>query len=102
MGLVSLLGLILAVLPTESFGIEGLTVVQQRVIAIFIWAALMWIEEAVPAWTTSLLIIVVSLLTISNSAITPLISGLDEVSRSQLVSYKAIMGTTPCSSALCL
>lgn len=92
-GLVSLLGLILAILPTESFGIEGLTVVQQRVIAIFIWAALMWIEEAVPAWTTSLLIIVISLLTISNSAITPLISGLDEVSRSQLVSYKAIMGT---------
>ncbi|MBQ8364268.1 MAG: SLC13/DASS family transporter [Bacteroidaceae bacterium] len=92
-GLVSLLGLILATLPTESFGIEGLTVVQQRVIAIFVWAALMWIEEAVPAWTTSLLIIVISLLTISNSAITPLISGLDEVSRSQLVSYKAIMGT---------
>ena len=92
-GLVSLLGLILAILPTESFGIEGLTVVQQRVIAIFVWAALMWIEEAVPAWTTSLLIIVISLLTISNSAITPLISGLDEVSRSQLVSYKAIMGT---------
>ncbi len=92
-GLVSLLGLLLAILPTESFGIEGLTVVQQRVIAIFVWAALMWIEEAVPAWTTSLLIIVISLLTISNSAITPLISGLDEVSRSQLVSYKAIMGT---------
>ena len=92
-GLVSLLGLILAILPTESFGIEGFTVVQQRVIAIFVWAALMWIVEAVPAWTTSLLIIVISLLTISNSAITPLISGLDEVSRSQLVSYKAIMGT---------
>lgn len=92
-GLVSLLGLILATLPTESFGIEGLTVVQQRVIAIFVWAALMWIEEAVPAWTTSLLIIVISLLTISDSAITPLISGLDEESRRQLVSYKAIMGT---------
>lgn len=90
---VSLLALILATMPTESLCIVGLTVIQQRVIAIFVWAALMWILEAVPAWTTSLLIIVISLLTISNSAITPLISGLDEVSRSQLVSYKSIMYT---------
>ena len=91
--LLSLLGLILATIPTESYGIEGLTIIQQRVIALFVWAALMWILEAVPAWTTSLLIIVISLLTISNSAITPLISGLDEINRSQLVSYKLIMGT---------
>ena len=66
--LVSLLGIILATLPTETYGIEELTVIQQRVRAIFVWAALMWILEAVPAWTTSLLIIVISLLTISNSA----------------------------------
>lgn len=91
--LVSLLGLLLAMLPTEAFGIEGLTVVQQRVIAIFVWAALMWIVEAVPAWTTSLLIIVISLLTISDSAITPLISGLDAETAKQIVSYKAIMST---------
>lgn len=91
--LVSLLGLLLAMLPTEAFGIEGLTVVQQRVIAIFVWAALMWIVEAVPAWTTSLLIIVISLLTISDSAIAPLISGLDSETAKQLVSYKAIMST---------
>ena len=90
---ISVLGLILATMPTELFNIEGLTIIQQRVIAIFVWAALMWIMEAVPAWTTSLLIIVISLLTISNSAITPLISGLDEINRSQLVGYKVIMGT---------
>ena len=91
--LVSLIGLILALLPTELYGIEELTVVQQRVIALFVWAALMWILEAVPAWTTSLLIIVISLLTISNSAITPLINNLDETSANQLVSYKTIMST---------
>lgn len=91
--LVSLLGLFIAMLPAESFGIEGLTIVQQRVIALFIWAALMWIEEAVPAWTTSVLIIVISLLTVSDSAITPLISGLDAETAKQLVSYKTIMFT---------
>ncbi len=91
--LVSLFGIILATMPTELYGIEGLTIIQQRVIALFIWAALMWILEAVPAWTTSLLIIVISLLTVSSSAITPLIDGLDELNKSQLVGYKLIMGS---------
>ena len=50
----------------------------------------MWIVEAVPAWTTSLLIIVIMLLTVSDSAIAPLISGYD---KSDLVSYKTIMYT---------
>ena len=89
-GLISLIALVIAMLPTEIFGIPGLDPIQQRVIAIFFWAACMWIVEAVPAWTTSLLIIVIMLLTISDSAITPLISGYD---KSDLVSYKVIMGT---------
>ena len=72
------MALAIALLPTEVFGIAGLTPIQQRVIAIFIWSALMWIVEAVPAWTTSLLIIVIMLLTVSNSGITPLISGYDK------------------------
>ena len=89
-GLISLIALVIAMLPTEIFGIPGLDPIQQRVIAIFFWAACMWIVEAVPAWTTSLLIIVIMLLTISDSAITPLISGYD---KGDLVSYKVIMGT---------
>ena len=88
--LISLIALIIAMLPTEAFGIEGLNAIQQRVIAIFVWAACMWIVEAVPAWTTSLLIIVIMLLTVSDSAITPLISGFD---KSELMSYKTIMNT---------
>ena len=88
--LISLIALVIAMLPTELFGIEGLNPIQQRVIAIFVWAACMWIVEAVPAWTTSLLIIVIMLLTVSDSAIAPLISGYD---KSDLVSYKTIMYT---------
>ena len=41
--------------PVSFFGIEGLTVVQQRMIAIFFFAALMWICDVIPNWTTSLL-----------------------------------------------
>ena len=87
---IAIIALAIAMLPTAWFGIEGLTHIQQRVIAIFVWAALMWIVEAVPAWTTSLLIIVIMLLTISDSGISMLISGYDA---KELMSYKAIMNT---------
>ena len=89
-GLITLIALIIAILPNTFFGIEGLTDIQQRVIAIFFWAACMWIVEAVPAWTTSLLIIVIMLFTISDSGISFLVDG---YAKSELVSYKTIMGT---------
>jgi sodium-dependent dicarboxylate transporter 2/3/5 len=46
--------------PTSFFGIDALTATQQRVIALFVFAALMWIFEIIPNWTTSLLVIVIS------------------------------------------
>ena len=57
--------------PKECFGSLGdvLTVTQQRTIAIFAFAALMWIFEIVPNWVTSLMVIVGSLLTISSKSI---------------------------------
>lgn len=56
-------------LPTESFGIDGLTVVQQRIIAIFVFATLSWLTEAIPAWATSLVIITTMCLTVSNNSL---------------------------------
>ena len=55
--------------PTSFFGIDTLTVVQQRVIALFVFAALMWIFEIIPNWTTSLLVITMLLLTVSTRGI---------------------------------
>ena len=66
--------LIILMMPSTAFGIENLTVIQQRMIAIFVFAALMWILEGVPAWVTSVLIIVVMLFTVSDSAIATLIN----------------------------
>ena len=57
-------------LPTNWFGIEGLTVIQQRVIAIFVFATLSWLTEAIPSWATSLTIITSMCLTISNNSLT--------------------------------
>ena len=72
------------------FGIENLTVVQQRIIAIFAFATLMWILEVVPSWATSVAIIVLMLLFTSDSGIAPMVHE-DEVGK--LLSYKAVMAT---------
>ena len=56
--LTALVVLFLWFVPTSFFGIDGLTVVQQRTIAIFCYAALMWMFEIIPAWATSVSTIV--------------------------------------------
>lgn len=56
-------------LPTDIFGIDGLTIVQQRIIAIFVFATLSWITEAIPSWATSLAIITTMCLTVSNNSL---------------------------------
>lgn len=75
--------------PTEWFGIDGLTVVEQRVIAIFVFAAAMWISEAAPIWTTSVLVMVLMLLTTSNSMLAFLRPEGDLPDNA--INYKAIM-----------
>ena len=71
-------------LPASFFGIEGLTVVQQRTIAIFCYAALMWMFEIIPAWATSVTTIVFLLIAVSNK-------GLANETMGSLVNYKEIM-----------
>ena len=58
-------------LPSSVFGIDGLTVVQQRIIAIFVFATLSWLTEAIPSWATSLAIITIMCLTVSNNSLSP-------------------------------
>lgn len=70
--------------PAEVFGIEGLTVIQQRTIAIFVYAALMWMFEIIPAWATSVSTIVFLLLAVSNKGFTTAEQG-------SLVNFKELM-----------
>ena len=57
------------IVPTSFFNITGLTVVEQRTIAVFVFAALMWLFDAVPAWTTSLVVVVLLLFCTSDSSL---------------------------------
>lgn len=56
-------------IPFEELGIP-INAIQVRVIALFVMAALMWILEPIPIWTTSVLVITLSLLCISNQSLT--------------------------------
>ena len=63
-------------LPVENW-IDGMTIIQKRTLAIFIFAIMMWLFEAVPAWTTSVMVVVLLLFTTSNSKLVLFNSGVD-------------------------
>ena len=88
--IVALVTLLLWNMPSEWFGIQNLTVVQQRIIAIFAFATLMWILEIVSSWATSVAIIVLMLLFCSDSGIAPMVN---EEDVGALLSYKGVMGS---------
>ena len=87
--IVLIITIFLWAVPTSFYGIDALTVVQQRVIALFVFAALMWIFEIIPNWTTSLLVIVISLLTVSDKGIRFFCNP----EYGQLVGFKSIMAS---------
>lgn len=84
----------LALVPSSFYGINpetGLpifTLTQQRVIAIFVFTAMMWILEVIPTWTTSVVAIVSILLTTSNKGLGFLIA---KENVGALTNYKDIM-----------
>ena len=88
--LVLLVTLTLWFMPTDWFGINNLTIIQQRVIAIFAFATLMWIFEIVSSWATSVAVIVIMLLFCTDSGILPLVN---EEEVGPLLSYKGVMAT---------
>lgn len=79
-------------LPQSYFGIDGLTVIQQRVIAVFVFATLSWLTEAIPSWATSLGIITLMCLTISDNSIS-IFKGEESSTFGKLLSSKDIMAT---------
>lgn len=83
--------LFLWVAPSAYYGLPGLTPVEHRVLAIFAFAALMWLFDAVPAWTTSLVVVVLLLFCASNSALWFFQSGADGAKLLNLVNNTDIL-----------
>lgn len=61
--------LCILLLPLSAFPFEGMTIIQQRVIAIFLLAALLWVFEPIPIYATSVVIIVLELLMLSDKGL---------------------------------
>ncbi len=83
--------LVLWMIPVDSFGIEGLTLVEQRTIAIFAFATLMWVLNAIPAWTTSVFVVVLLLYTTSDSGLWFFREGIPAEELGTLTSFKSIL-----------
>ncbi|MFY2509829.1 SLC13 family permease [Vibrio pectenicida] len=56
-------------IPSDKIPIEGLTLIQHRLLAIFLLAALLWILEPVPVFATSVLIITLELIMLSDKGL---------------------------------
>ena len=84
----------LALVPTSFYGVNPetlepiFTLTQQRVIAIFVFTAMMWILEVIPTWTTSVVAIVAILLTTSNKGLGFLMA---KDNLGELTNYKSVM-----------
>lgn len=85
--------LFILVLPLSAFPFEGMTIIQQRVIAIFLLAALCWVFEPIPIYATSVVIIVLEILMLSNKGILFFRSGAENPEFGALLNYQDVMAT---------
>ena len=80
-------------MPPEWFHMPGLTIVEQRVIAIFLAAAACWVLEPIPIFATSVLAISLELLMVSNRGLFLFTQGKEAEGFGKLLSYSEIFAT---------
>ena len=84
--------LLVLLLPTSRIPLEGISIAEHRVIFIFLLAAFFWILEPIPIYATSLLIILLELIMISDKGLNVLIDPLKN-NQEELLNYREILGT---------
>ena len=90
----SILAIVALFLPYESLGFDAaspmgiLNPLEIRVIGVFVMAALFWILQPFPIWSTSVLVIVLMIVTMSDSSLSPF-----RVDGVTMISHKSIMAT---------
>lgn len=63
------LPIIILLIPTESIPIVGLTLVEHRLLAIFVFAVIFWITEPIPIFSASVIIIFLELIMLSDKGL---------------------------------
>ncbi len=79
-------------MPSSYIPLDGLTVVEHRLIAIFAMAAIFWILEPIPIFATSLLIIVAELVMLSDQGFVLFVAG-GGPDFGTLLSYRSILAS---------
>ena len=77
--------------PPESIGLSDLTLVQHRMLMIFSLAVLCWILEPIPIFATSVLLIFLELLLVSNKSIIWMRQGFDPDQLGVLLAYQELL-----------
>ncbi|MCA9403214.1 MAG: SLC13/DASS family transporter [Candidatus Omnitrophica bacterium] len=85
--------LLILSLPREAIPITGLTLVEQRLLAIFSFAVIFWIMEPIPVFSASVLIIFLQLLLISDKGLIWFRQNPDVEGFGKLVPHKALFHT---------
>ncbi len=88
-----ILPLVIIFIPREWIPLDGLTVVHQRAMFIFTLAAIFWIFEPIPIFATSMLVIFLELVLLSDSGFIYALVGKEESSFGTLMRYQDIMAT---------
>ncbi|MDL2210676.1 SLC13 family permease [Desulfovibrio sp. OttesenSCG-928-O18] len=92
-GIPAILFFLILALPASAFHMPGLTVVEQRVIAIFVLAAFCWVLEPIPIFATSVLIIVAELVLLSDKGLVWFTGAKGSEGFGKLLSYQELMAT---------
>ena len=82
--------LLVWLVPSADYTFTDLTVVQQRVLIIFIFAVIMWVTEYIPSWITSVSLTTLLLFTVSDSALS---FCRINVPQEDLLSYRSLIAT---------
>ncbi|UII19192.1 SLC13 family permease [Fulvivirga ligni] len=80
-------------MPTAWFPFEGLTITQHRTIFIFAFAAIFWIFEPIPIYATSIVVILLELVLLSDSGISFAFLNKESEMFGVILNYKEIIGT---------
>ena len=91
-GIAILIPLLVLLIPPDWI-LPGMSVVEHRVLALFVLAALFWILEPIPIFATSVLIIVLELVMVSDQGFVLFRSAPGGEAWTNLLDYKEIMGT---------
>ncbi|GAD80874.1 SLC13 family permease [Vibrio ezurae] len=92
-GFCLLIPILILAMPSTWIPIQDITVVQQRLLAIFVMSALLWVLEPVPVFATSILIITLELIFLSDKGLTFLRIDHANEAFGTLIPYTDILGS---------